>query len=78
MRQGERDKWMAMLEEDRTRNNEALMVLLGEIQKLADRIQHPEARQVEPGEVKEYDAPTDAGELAQVGQIVYGNGQPDA
>lgn len=40
---------------------------------LAERIQHPETRQVPPGEVIEHEVPTDAGELAQVGQIVYGN-----
>lgn len=51
-------------------------LLLGaalERQSLAERIQHPETRQVPPGEVIEHEVPTDAGELAQVGQIVYGN-----
>jgi hypothetical protein len=37
---------------------------------LADRIQHPEIRQVEPGERVEYDEPKDTAELAYVGQIV--------
>jgi hypothetical protein len=41
-----------------------------ERQKLLDRIQHPEVRQVEPGEPVEWDEPKDAAELAQVGQIV--------
>jgi hypothetical protein len=38
--------------------------------KLLDRIQFPQVRQVDAGEVVERDPPTDAGELAQVGQIV--------
>ncbi len=36
----------------------------------ADRIQHPEIRQVEPGPTVEYETPRDEAELAQVGQIV--------
>lgn len=40
---------------------------------LLDRIQHPETRQVVPGPVRDYDPPTDEAELAQVGQILYGN-----
>jgi hypothetical protein len=46
---------------------------LEEQAKLLDRIQFPATRQVEPGEVREYDPPTDAGELASVGTIDYGN-----
>ncbi len=41
-----------------------------QISKMADRIQHPEVRQVEPGPVREYEPPKDEAELAQVGQIV--------
>jgi hypothetical protein len=41
-----------------------------ERKQLLDRIQHPEIRQVEPGEPVERDEPKDAAELAQVGQIV--------
>lgn len=44
-----------------------------QVSELADRIQHPETRHVEPGPVREYDPPTDEAELAQVGQIVHGN-----
>jgi hypothetical protein len=38
--------------------------------KLLDRIQHPELRQVEPGERTEYEPPKDTAELAYVGQEV--------
>jgi hypothetical protein len=40
---------------------------------LLDRIQHPEARQVEAGEVREYEPPKDTAEMAFIGQEVpYG------
>ena len=45
-------------------------MLLGQLNKMADRIQHPEARQVEPGEIVEHEPPKDTAELAHVGQIV--------
>ncbi len=41
-----------------------------QLSKMADRIQHPEIRQVEPGPQTEYEPPKDEAELAQVGQIV--------
>ncbi len=41
-----------------------------QLAKMADRIQHPEIRQVEPGPLIEHDPPKDEAELAQVGQIV--------
>lgn len=74
MRHRERQEWMGLLERERAEHRV-------EIAKLLDRIQHPEVRQVEPGEVVQYDLPTDDAELAQVGQIVYGpseNGASDA
>ncbi len=37
---------------------------------LLDRIQHPEVRQVQPGEIVEHEPPKDEAELAHVGQIV--------
>ncbi len=44
--------------------------LLKELGRMADRIQHPEIRQVEPGEIVQHDPPRDAEEMAQVGQEV--------
>ncbi len=41
-----------------------------ERQKLLDRIQHPEVRQVQAGSVVEHELPTDTAELAQVGLVV--------
>ncbi len=41
-----------------------------ELAKLADRIQHPEIRQVEPGPMIEHEPPKDEAELAHIGQIV--------
>jgi hypothetical protein len=38
--------------------------------KLLDRIQHPEIRQVMPGEPVEYETPKDEAEMAWVGQEV--------
>ena len=41
-----------------------------ELAKLADRIQHPTVRQVEPGPEVEHQLPKDEAEMAHVGQIV--------
>lgn len=47
-------------EVERERNDMAIGALL-------DRIQHPEVRQVQPGEPVEHTPPADAAELAMVG-----------
>ncbi len=41
-----------------------------ELAKMADRIQHPEVRQIEPGLQVEHEPPKDEAELAHIGQIV--------
>jgi hypothetical protein len=57
------------LAHDRQTKTEAVEARI-ERKQLLDRIQHPEIRQVEPGEPIDWDEPKDAAELAQVGQIV--------
>lgn len=41
-----------------------------ELQRFADRIQHPEVRQVDPGPVVDVEPPKDAAEMAWVGEVV--------
>ena len=59
----ERDKWMALLETERKEHRE-------EVQKLLDRIQHPEVRQVQPLPSEPVDPPKDAAEMAFLGEQV--------
>jgi len=54
---------MELLERERDKHR-------AEIAKLLDRIQFPHEHQVEPVDPIDYEPPRDAGELAQVGQIV--------
>ena len=63
MRNGERDKWMELLESERAAHR-------AEIKDLLNRIQHPERLPVEPAERIEHDPPKDLAELAHVGQEV--------
>ena|SRR5215472_8341023 len=71
MRHKEREKWITLLREERERSDEAQQVLLGEIRKLVDRVQHPEIKHVEP--IPDYtppELPKDFAELAHVGEEV--------
>lgn len=64
---------LALYRQQQSQNAQiALILSKAELERrhLLDRIQHPQVRQVDPQDFPPLEPPRDAGELAQVGQIV--------